>query len=78
MVRLGWVPLLGPISPTFYEQILRAQMSKAQKHIFDCLFALFWIFAGTAPHKMLMKFTSGLNFINVLCTAFTRADPKSA
>jgi len=27
--------------------------------------------------KTLMKLTPGLNFINVLCTAFTPADPKS-
>jgi len=29
-----------------------------------------------AGHKMLMKLTPGLNFINVLHTAFTPADPK--
>ncbi len=28
-------------------------------------------------YKMLMKLTPGVNFINVLCTAFTCADPKS-
>jgi len=28
-------------------------------------------------HKMLMKLTPGLNFINVLRTAFTLVDPKS-
>ena len=28
-------------------------------------------------HKILMKLTPGLNFINVLCTAFTLEEPKS-
>jgi len=30
-----------------------------------------------SAHKMLMKLTPGLNFINILCTAFTLADPES-
>ncbi len=30
-----------------------------------------------AASKMLVKWTPGLNFINVLCTAFTLVDPKS-
>ncbi len=30
-----------------------------------------------AARKMLMKLTSGPNFINVLCTAFTHADPRN-
>ncbi len=28
--------------------------------------------------KMLMKLTPGLNFINILCTAFTHIDPECA
>jgi len=31
-----------------------------------------------AAHKMLMILTPGINFINILRTAFTRTDPKCA
>jgi len=31
-----------------------------------------------AAREMLMKLTTGVNFINILCIAFMRADPKSA
>jgi len=39
-------------------------------------FCAFEIFANKAAHNMLVKLTSGLNFINVLRTAFTHSDPK--
>ncbi len=35
------------------------------------------IFDKKFVRKTLMKLTSGVNFINVLCTAFTLVDPKS-
>jgi len=30
-----------------------------------------------AAHKMLMKMTPAIDFINILCTAFAPADPES-
>jgi len=36
------------------------------------------MFLQKCGHLLLMKLTAGLNFPNILCTAFGRADPKSA
>jgi hypothetical protein len=51
------------ISPTFYEQLLHAQIPKAQKRL-----------SGSALLKaargMLMKLTPGLNFTNIFGTYF--------
>jgi len=43
----------------------------------DYLFALLGSAHVKSAHKMLLKLSPGLNFINILCTAFTRGDPKS-
>jgi len=62
-----------------YEQLLRTQIPKAQKRQSSCQF---FVLSGSesqkAAHNMLMKLTPGVNFINILQTAFTLADPKSA
>ncbi len=50
------------ISSTFYEQLLWAQILKAQKDTGDLtVFLHFWDLRG---RKMLVKLTSGVNFIN--------------
>jgi len=43
-------------------------------------FEIFWHqnISAKCACKMLMKLTTGVNFINILCPAFTLADPKSA
>ncbi len=64
------------ITPTFYVEILLSQ--KRKKTLMTSLsFCSFEIFSNKAAHNMLVKLTSGLNFINVLLTAFTHSDPKS-
>ncbi len=62
--RLTLIPSFGRFHQPSYEQLLLKQVPKAQKDTgdFDCLFALL---------------VSGVNFINILSTAFTLVDPKS-
>ncbi len=43
----------------------------------QCLFALLGFALAKADQKILVKLTTGLNFINVLRTPFTHVDPKS-
>jgi hypothetical protein len=54
---------------------------KSQKHNKTVKQSVFFSFLGSlhakAWHKMLVNLTPRLNFIKVLCTSFTRADPKS-
>jgi len=63
----------------FYKQLLPAQISKAQKDTVDLtVFLRFWdLRTQKLCVNMLVKFTPGLNFMNILGTAFTRADPES-
>jgi len=44
----------------------------------QCIFTLLGSTGIKAEHKMLVNLTPGLNFINVLRTAFTHVDPKYA
>jgi hypothetical protein len=64
-------------SPTFYEQLLRMQIPKAQKRT-SSFFGLMGSAGAKAAHRILMKLTPGVDFINISCTAFMCADPKSA
>jgi len=59
----------------FYNQLLHTQIPKAY-HL-AVFFALLGSAHVKAACKMLIKLTPGLNFINVLLTAFTLVDPKS-
>jgi len=74
----------------FYKQLLRAQIPKAQKRQSGqpCHFTLLGPMSIKAAHKMLMKLTPeakfsngnlalGVNFINILRTAFMLVGPKS-
>jgi len=62
-------------SSTFYEQLLCTQIPKAQKRQSSCQSS------GSSGVKaspiILMKFTPGVNFTNLLSTAFKSAGPKS-
>jgi len=44
----------------------------------QCYFALLGSSSEKPAHKMLMNLTPGVNFINILCAAFTLIWPKSA
>ncbi len=63
------------INTIFYA---RRSLPKAQKR--QSSWSVFFRLSGSggskAAHKLLMKLTPGLNFINVLCTAFTHVDPE--
>jgi hypothetical protein len=62
------------ISPTFYKRLFCTRCFV--QHCSSYVWAL--LFIGTkVVRKMLMKLTPGLNFINIICTAFTLADPES-
>jgi len=50
----------------------------AKNQQLDCLFALLGSACVKAEHRMLMKLSPGVNFINVLQAVFTGTDPKSA
>jgi len=56
----------------FYKQLLCAQIPKAQKKTDN--FTVFFALSGSACEKdaceMLVKFTTGVNFINILCSSF--------
>jgi hypothetical protein len=65
-------------SSTLYEQLLVAQIPKAQKTVkFSVFFELLGSVQAKAAHITLMKLTPGLIFINILRTAFTLVDAKS-
>jgi len=68
------------ISPKFYTQLLCPQIPKAQEiqSSHKCLFALLGSVQLKGAHKMMMKLTPWLIFINVFCSAVTHEDPKSA
>jgi len=53
----------------------RSWMHKKESQ--QCHLALLGPTSVKAAHKMLVKMTPGLNFINILLTAFTPADPRS-
>jgi len=66
----------------FHQHFTRSfYMQRSQKRNKDwwlhCIFELLGSVWVKAAHKMLVKSTPGLNFINVLLTAFTLPDPKS-
>ncbi len=63
---------LGSISPTIYARIFRMKVhskpnSKQRRN-----------FHTKCARKVLMKWTPGVNFTNILSAAFIRADPKCA
>jgi len=60
---------LGSISSKFYKQLLLVQIPKAQKILTTWLNFLLSARINVA-HRMLMKMTPGVNFINILCTPF--------
>jgi len=63
------------ISPTFYDQLLCALIPKAQKEADDLIeFLRCWDLRAL---KLRVKLTPGLDFINVLRTAFTPVVPQS-
>jgi len=83
IVIIAWVANLsnhlGSISPMFYEQLLRTQIPKVQKKtdnlpVFFALSGSVWV---KAAFRTSMKLTTGLNFINILHTAFTCVDSES-
>jgi hypothetical protein len=57
------------ISSTFYAQLLCAKIPKSAKKTdnLSIFFALLESLFVKAASKMLMKFTPGVNFINILC-----------
>ncbi len=59
--------------------ILRGQIPNTQKVTYDLTVIL--VLLGSAPvnamYKLLVKSTPGVNFTNVLRTAFAHVDPKS-
>jgi len=67
------------ISSTFYEHIFRqyfgAKNYKAEMFAFETQRQK--DIGKKIASKMLMKLTPGLNFINILCTAFTHVEPKT-
>jgi len=69
---------LVSISSTFYVAILcryfGAKNYKAVNWVWNLLAPKYW---QKRAHKMLMKSTPGVDFINILCTAFMLVDPKS-
>jgi len=67
------------ISPTFYERLFHTKGFCEAFLKFQFGFVIFWLkVIGTkAACEMLVKLTSGVNFINVLWAAFTCSDPKS-
>jgi len=62
----------GSISSTFYEQLLLAQIPKAQKKTYNL--TVFFVLLGSAlkkaAYRMLIKLTPVVNFINILQVAF--------
>jgi len=67
-------------SPTSLRAELMCEDPKSTKRhsIHQCLFVLLESAYKKVAIKMLVKLTPGHNFINILCTAFICADPKSA
>jgi len=65
---------LESISPTFYEQLLRQyphdKKFLSQRENFSTEKALKILFYQKAVNKMLLELTPGVNFINILLTAF--------
>ncbi len=51
--------------------------SEKKQSSYHCLVALFGSAHAKAAGKMLVKLAPGLNFINILHTTFTCADPRS-
>jgi len=68
------------ISSTFFKQLLHSQIPKLQKN--KVKLSVFFLVSGylctKAACKMLMKLTTGINFINILQAAFTIPDPERA
>ncbi len=60
-----------------WASFIHTYLKSVKKWWFDCLFVLLEFSSVKAVRKMLMKVTPGLNFINVLCSAFMLADPES-
>jgi len=52
-----------------YEQLLRTKIIEAQKRL-DNLTVFFAFWDVKAAHRILMKLTQGVNFINILVAAF--------
>jgi len=66
----------GSVSPTY---LRTAFMPVAPKSVrIQSFFTLLESTGAKAARRTLMKLTPGLNFINILRTTFTFADPKSA
>jgi hypothetical protein len=68
------------ISPTFHAKLLHTHTdpkSTKRQSIHQCLLELLVSVHVKAAHKMLMKLTPGVNFINDLHTAFALVDPES-
>jgi len=67
------------ISPTFYEQLFLTKVFYAASLYLQFGFVFFWLknIGTKAACKMLVKLTTGVNFINVLWVAFAPVDPKS-
>jgi hypothetical protein len=68
------------ISPTYLRTAFTPVAPKSVRIQSSCqyLFTLLGSTGAKAAHRTLMKLTQGVNFINVLCKAFTLLDPKSA
>jgi len=67
------------ISSMIFAQILCMQIPKLEKRLTTWL--SFFVLLGSAfvkaAHRTFMKLTPGVNFINIFCTAFVPAGPKS-
>jgi len=67
----------GSISPTFYDQLLHVQIPKGQKDS-QVISVILGTLVGSArvktAHKMLVKLTPGVIFINILEAAFVPVD----
>jgi len=69
----------GLISPTYLHSAFTPVAPKSVRIQSSCQY-LFTLFGSTGPKaasRSLLTLTPGLNFIDILCTAFTLADPES-
>jgi len=68
------------ISPKFYEQLFWSEVFCTAFIFLQFGFVIFWQknIGVKTTHKMLVKLTKGVNFTNMLCSAFTSTEPKSA
>jgi len=69
-----WVDFTNMFTHSFYARRSKERKKTVKSSVSFCAF---WdLICTKATHKMLVKWTPGLNLINVLYTAFTHIDPN--